>query len=435
MAFSPCSTLPTAAMNIDDYFDFDAASCDPSTSPTTCREFLHVQSAAKASPGALEEHIVFKRLVLERDAPYDSYQIKVDVDGIRPEAFYDATIGLPLTAWLENPEAYDSSDSDSCSAWSAPGSPFSFLSTLSPPLSPVNCHSSDSADGYSSDADDHFTPLRSPSPAPLLTIAPAELSTASCKPETTTLNSFDCASNAHPFEPMVHAPRPISLRRDVVGGLETMVHSPPRREAKLEAPCYYAQPPQRLELEIIQLDFNERPPSRPPSCKSEGHRVGKSRRRSKGSRKVRSVCPFPRCKMTATRPADINRHCETIHCRPCLPQIYAETGKDRLWCMGCLMRLSRSDSRVRHEKTCPHFADYLANNCIRNPILFLPLPEIYAENDRNYRLWCLACFATFPHPGDRHAHEGDCKRRKDAEESKRIEEEKLKRFDPIEVDL
>ncbi|KAJ7471436.1 hypothetical protein B0H11DRAFT_1919620 [Mycena galericulata] len=397
MALS-CPTLPSscAELNIDDYFDFDAASCN-SSSPTAGWEFLHSQTACSPKD---HENSMLTRLVLDRIAPDDAYQIKVDVAGIYAEAYHDYTLGLPL-------QTTQYSESSRC--WSVPGSPSSFMSALSPPHSPISC-GGDNAEtdfGFSSDACGH--PLRTPSPAPSYTVAPSELSTlGSCAEARTGLSP--CSESISSLATIVHAPRPVSPRRDIVGSLETIVQSHLGLQMKYipnqTEPPYWSNPSQapRGCPQIIHLDFDERPPPRSPSCGSEGpvHRVGRFKK--KASRKTRPVCPFPGCGVTATRMADIVRHCRQLHQRPCLPKIFRETGKDRAWCMGCLTILSRGDSRRRHENTCPHFAEYRKNGNIRNP-MFLPLPEIYLEDDPNYRLWCLTCFTTFTHPDERHTHE------------------------------
>ncbi|KAJ7131715.1 hypothetical protein C8R43DRAFT_657843 [Mycena crocata] len=407
MALLSCSTSPSTSdvdLDINDYFDFDAASCDSDLEGTSW-EYVDVDS--EPSSKALDRFDL-NRLVIDRD----TYQIKDEVAGIYPAAFDDATLGLPSTTqfdFWESPEAYDSSDSES---WcSTPGSPFSFSSALSPPHSPINYGSDVEHDTeFLSNADVTESP---PSPPPHIDIQ-LEPSTSSVLPQSREASPalFDSVA---PLSTIVHAPRPISPRRDVVGSLETIVQSPSEetepgtlwyfQNESDDAQCLPSDSPlTRPELQIIHLDDF---PERSPSCDSDGpvHRVGKSERR----KRKRVSCPFPTCRTTFTRDADIKRHYNKQHKPPCLPKIFRETSeKERQWCMGCLTILSRSDSRRRHEVTCPGFAQYMDSGYRRDPTI-LPLPEIYGETIPEYRLWCLKCFATFSNPDTRHIHEEECR--------------------------
>ncbi|KAJ7111982.1 hypothetical protein C8R44DRAFT_742322 [Mycena epipterygia] len=223
-----------------DYFDFDAASCDSST-PTTGWEFLHAQTASKATPPQKFYESMLNRLVIDsrnREAHHDTYQIKVDVAGIYAAAYHDPSLGLPpftQYAFLESPEAYDSSDSESC------------------------CCGVDDV-GILSDLDVHFTSSHNPFPptSPAL-VAPTELPTK-CQSRGDHVTdrrgsvfdppgprpSFRCAATKQPH--------------DIVGGLETIVQSPPKLEEEdFQSPqssaAFYSGRSDQLQL--IHLDFDE----------------------------------------------------------------------------------------------------------------------------------------------------------------------------------
>ncbi|KAJ7472763.1 hypothetical protein FB451DRAFT_1250613 [Mycena latifolia] len=417
MALSSCTTLSNGDMNIDDYFDFDAASCD-SASSTTGWEFLHAQTVGIAPPHDDFEGSMLEGLVLEHGTPQDTYQLKIDVaSSLYATTYHDASLGLPPAsasqyAFQESPEADDSSDSDSC--WSAPGSPCSFLSTLSPPRSPISSGANNAEDdgGFLSDVDVHVLSFDTPSETASQTVVPSELSTLPFfQPrEPSPPTSFDPVASTSPLATYLHAPCPIPPRGDTVVRLESIAQWPQKPE--LECLNRESTPPYDSDLspsvhrvEIIHLD--ELPPSGSPSPDFSGpvHRVGGKQSRSKKSKK-RVSCHI--CRLTFTRKADCDRHIDLKHGTPTKPKIYRVTGKDRQWCLGCLHILSRSDSRRRHENACPEFARYIKNGHVRGPII-LPLPEIYSETNALYRLWCTKCFeASFSHPGERHAHEQTC---------------------------
>ncbi|KAJ6620097.1 hypothetical protein B0H10DRAFT_2216379 [Mycena sp. CBHHK59/15] len=139
MAFSPCTTFSEADLNIDDYFDFDAASCDFSKSRNSWG--FQGQNVGKDQQPTDFDESMLERLTIDtcRDHPHalpsKSQGKAVDVYAA---VHQDGTLGLPETRYgiFESPEADESSDSESSCSFS--GSPFSFSSSLSPPLSHIS---------------------------------------------------------------------------------------------------------------------------------------------------------------------------------------------------------------------------------------------------------------------------------------------------------
>ncbi|KAJ6561887.1 hypothetical protein B0H19DRAFT_1068601 [Mycena capillaripes] len=384
MESSHSTLLSCDDMSIDDYFDFDAASCDLKSTATGW-EFRHISKA----PSSMNfDESLLERLVLDRDALYDAYQFKLDVAGI-----YSDTIPTAQYAW-DNFKACELSNSDLSD--SGPSSPSSYLSILSPPHSPISCGADNDTGCWEENAS--ITSLLHPSPTPY-TLHNEVATSAFHREASPTPPFFD--SSSHPLT-FVHAPRLVSPRRDVVEGLENIVQPPVEIAQALESTCCSDSSPGMDQLQIIHLDDD--PPRSPSPCENAGpvHRVGKPKK--KGRKRV--VCPYPNCGQTFTRRPDLPRHKELKHNRQSPVKIYSDTGKDRKWCMGCLTILSRADSRRRHEKHCPHLAEYLQFK-IRS-VLIPPLLEIFSEHNDDYRLYCSTCYETFPNPVARHAHEVLC---------------------------
>ncbi|KAJ7679173.1 hypothetical protein DFH06DRAFT_1465346 [Mycena polygramma] len=380
-------------VNLDEYFDFDAASCDPKSTAMSWETLQPAQTASKAElsmdfdPSFLESLVQ----VFHRDDPC---QIQVDVDGIEP--------GFPPNdqySWdnLVFQTYTEASDSESCS--SDPGSPSSFLSVLSSPSSPINSTADD--DVHFVDDNDYITSLRNPSP---YTVTHNGLETSTCHQEdVSSLPSLDSSSNSPTF---VHAPRPVSSRTDVVWNLESIVQPPPAdvdlgyfQSQEPESSCFGSTPVQQLQV----IPLEDAPPPSPSPCEDSGpvHRVGKPKRKGTGRKKVACYCG-----QTFTRRPDLPRHVKLKHTRPSPVKIFGNTGKDRMWCMGCLTILSRADSRRRHELHCPQMQEFKRSG-VRD-VTIPPLLEIFSETNDNYRLWCSKCYETFANPGERYAHEGRC---------------------------
>ncbi|KAJ7357982.1 hypothetical protein DFH08DRAFT_953184 [Mycena albidolilacea] len=409
MAFSPCSplssVLSTGALDMDNYFDFDAASCDPS--PT----FAAMGSDSPQAFGKTQLSMDFVQSILEmlvcqRDDTHNNpHRIRtMDVNDIFSGTgpCNDQTVGLPTTQW--SPQACDWSDSESCS--SAPGSPSSFLSTLSPPHTPISFHGADS------DKDDCINSSNGPSRASISYAAGIsnKLATSSFFPPPRPSVTIP----SPPSSIFVHAPRPV-LSRDftIVGGLEQIVQ-PPAAVEREEFVKQESDMPYRLELpppiaqpQLIHLKFLDLLPRTPSPCERKGpqHRIGK-KKPGKGG-KTTHRCLLPHCGSTLTRLPDLLRHNKFKHKHPSLVDIFGCTDeRERQWCLGCLTVLSREDSRRRHEKSCTYYADYMQAK-VQNT-MFLPLPEIYAESGAHCRLWCSHCYDVFPSPTIRHQHEIPC---------------------------
>ncbi|KAJ7845269.1 hypothetical protein B0H14DRAFT_2775081, partial [Mycena olivaceomarginata] len=299
MTFSACSplssVLSTGVLDMDDYFDFDAASCDPS--PT----FAAMGSDSPRAFGKTQPSMDFVQSILEilmcqRDDthsnPHRIRTMDVDIDDIFSGTgpCNDQAVGLPTTQW--NPQACDWSDSESCS--SAPGSPSSFLSTLSPPHTPISY-------GADSDEDDRINSSNGQSRASTSYAAGIsnELATSSFLPPprlSVTIPSL-------PSPIFVHAPRPV-LSRDVtiVGGLEQIVQPPAAAVEREEFLKQESDMPYRLELpppiaqpQLIHLEFLDLPPRTPSPCERKGpqHRIGK--KKPGKSRKNTHRCLLPHC--------------------------------------------------------------------------------------------------------------------------------------------
>ncbi|KAF8176712.1 hypothetical protein K438DRAFT_1770488 [Mycena galopus ATCC 62051] len=447
MTFSPCSSPLSDAFDMENFFDFDAASSDP-IDDTDC-EFPQL------SPNIVGlDHKSIQQTIPQWDADYNPYQIEVDVDDIfyipgepyqdiglkpspaefPPEWDIQAPKVLNVPRQLEHgglitlcqaPELCAYSDSESCS--SAPGSPSSYLCSdfSTPPQSPISCRADN--DGCS-DEDAHITSSPNPSSTLYAAVMPVELTTMAAHPSPEPFLTI-----SFPSSTLLHSPRPVSPQTDVVAGLENRVQpvaegefKPPEYELRENAPPAYSQ-----ELESLLCYRNESPvspnedlrlvldedfrlvfkaPARSPSPwynNGPHHRVGgKPLKNSKRGRKS-PRCSFPGCNQTFTRQPDLLRH-QANHKLPDLPKIFAELDeRRRKWCLGCLSVLSREDSRRRHEKSCGHFIEYERRGDVRKKI-FLPLPEIYAVKSDHCRLWCSKCYEVFPAPGVRYEHEELC---------------------------
>ncbi|KAJ7016959.1 hypothetical protein C8F04DRAFT_487577 [Mycena alexandri] len=375
--------LSSSDINIDDYFDFDAASCDPRVAAGW--EIVETGTASKALSVMDFDESILKRLLLDHDIRDDTHQIKVDFAGAYSESYDDHILEPAANFGWNDLEAYYYSDSES--SRSAPGS----LASLSPPSSPISAGADDDVDFLS------VHNSRNPSPAPFANVPPNELAT-------TTIHSAALFECFFPPPTIVHAPRPSSLRSDTVESLENIVQPPVK-----------TQPPEHFHdcRDVVvyngsegshRIIYDDAPPFRPPSRDTGGplHRDGKSKRKAR--RKV--TCTYPGCHQTLSRKADLPRHWVLKH-EPDTPlKNFRERGATRKWCAGCLSVLSRADARRRHELTCPHMVEYMQYG-VRNAI-FEPLPEIYAENREEYRLWCSHCYGTFPTPDERYGHEGPC---------------------------
>ncbi|KAJ7888830.1 hypothetical protein B0H13DRAFT_2341786 [Mycena leptocephala] len=316
MAFLPCPPPSSSCvdLNIEDYFNLDAAS-----SSATGWQFLQQpQTAAKASLSTDFDVSILEKLVLDlhRDPPHNSHQIEVDLASIYPGPYHAPTLGLPLQAthgWASLPKKYDSSDSESCS--SAPASPSSFFSTLSPPHSPISC----GAEDVEISDNDHINCFRNSSPPPYTVVLNALPSTF--HPETSPLPPFFDPS-FFPSSTFVHASRPVSPRRDVVGGPENTMQLPAQFEPKYirnqKSDLHSALPE---DFQLIQLD--DRSPSPIEYNAGPVHR-------------------------TFTRNPDVPRHWKLKHGRPTPMMIFMEIGRLRQWCMGCLTVLSRADASTEY---------------------------------------------------------------------------------------
>ncbi|KAJ7081827.1 hypothetical protein B0H15DRAFT_447189 [Mycena belliarum] len=375
-------------LNIDDFFDFDAASCD--SSATNDWEPPQTQKTGSASSPHAFDDSVLERLMFERDTHQDTHQIKVDFTGIYATTDHDMKLGLPPALeheFWESPEVSDSSvsdSSDSDSSWSAPGSPSSSRSALSPPRSPISWLADNAEDdvGLSSNLDvfassveistNFYETRRDPIPSPSTT-APS-LATHLRAPDSERL-------------PLECSREPVPL------GSSTTPLSP---AAAIISPSVHHVGD--------HLKPGDPPLSRSSSPDSPDHRTGKKPKKLP-VKKPRVPCRI--CNETFTREADLKRHRRKKHEYKSPAMIFSETGKERQWCMGCFEILSREDARRRHEETCRAFADYVDSGYVRDPTR-LPLPEIYGETNPEYRLWCLQCYGTFSHPGERHAHEQGC---------------------------
>ncbi|KAJ7158408.1 hypothetical protein C8R46DRAFT_1289881 [Mycena filopes] len=381
-------------MNIDDYFDFDAASCDP----TAATGWEMAETTKRLSVVNFDQSILDSRLLIHRDTFDDkTYQLQTETAGVYPDFYDDDAILEPATDYAYREAYYYSSDSESDP--SAPGSP---SGSLSPPSSPISSGADDDDADFLSDEGDHNDRPRLASPAPFVGAPTNELASA-----TTAL--LECSVPPSPV--IVHAPRPSSGRTDLVESLENIVQ-PTRDSPEPENFKFEMQEPELddggdniWEHQTIAID--DSPPSRSPSCDNSGpthgHTVGKSKPRR--SRK-RAVCTYPDCGQTFTRGPDLPRHWKLKHERPNLLEVFRDRGKNRKWCMGCVTVLSRADSRRRHELSCPHMLEYRQYG-VRSAV-FAPLPDIYAESREEFRLWCSCCHATFATPDERCAHEGGC---------------------------
>ncbi|KAJ7629462.1 hypothetical protein DFH06DRAFT_1334855 [Mycena polygramma] len=388
------------SLNINDYFDFDAASCDSKPTTTSSSWEYREQTADKGRLSPDFDQSIVARLILHRDTPLDEYQIKLDFTGVHVASYHDATFGLPTL----HDASWDSETSDSESSWSAPSSPASFLSAVSPPPSPIiNCKVEAEDTGFLSDLLSDEDEINALPPSPY--VAPNELSLSTFTPPAD--SDVRPSTPSSPIPQCLHSPRPVSPRKDVVAELEAIIQPP----ANSDAETYHVQkqhseePDSALVFDKIPVHFEDRPPSRSPSREYAGrvHRVGKA---NKKTRTTRVRCDFPGCTQTIGRAADVPRHQRLIHNRETLAEVFRETGKDRRWCLGCISILSRGDARRRHENTCHYFLLYIETGVRESK--FPPLPEIYAESEERYRLWCSKCSETFPDSLERYNHEDTC---------------------------
>ncbi|KAJ6482060.1 hypothetical protein C8R47DRAFT_1133791 [Mycena vitilis] len=383
-------------LNMEDFFDFDAASCDSKPTATDSSYEYRVQTASKHRLSPDFDQSIVARLILHRDTPRDEYQIKLDVSGVHVDSHHDATFGLPTL----HDFSWDSETSDSDSSWSAPSSPASFLSAVSPPPSPIiNCKVEAEDSGSLSDMYSDEDEINALPPSPY--VAPSELSLSAF---TLADSNFRPSTPPSPIPQCLHSPRAVSPRRDIVAELEAIIQPP--EDAHARADHQQSEEPEHpFVFESIPVHFEDRPPSRSPSRDYAGrvHRVGKG---NKKTRTARVRCHFLGCTQTIGRAADVPRHQKLIHNRETLAEVFRETGKDRRWCLGCISILSRGDARRRHENTCHYFQQFIDTG-VRDP-KFPPLPEIYAESEERYRLWCSTCSETFPGSLERFNHEDTC---------------------------
>ncbi|KAJ7767126.1 hypothetical protein B0H16DRAFT_1686757 [Mycena metata] len=154
----------------------------------------------------------------------------------------------------------------------------------------------------------------------------------------------------------VHAPRPSSLRSDIVESLENIVQPP--AETQLPDDLHIPGPEVDDRRDVVvdngsgqshQIIHVDAPPFRPPSRETGGpvRRVGKSKRKARR----KAACKYPGCHQILSRKADLPRHWEIKH-EPDSPlKNFRETGRARKWCAGCLIILSRTDSRKYLPKT------------------------------------------------------------------------------------
>ncbi|KAJ7830893.1 hypothetical protein B0H14DRAFT_2806062, partial [Mycena olivaceomarginata] len=288
MTFSACSplssVLSTGVLDMDDYFDFDAASCDPS--PT----FAAMGSDSPRAFGKTQPSMDFVQSILEilmcqRDDthsnPHRIRTMDVDIDDIFSGTgpCNDQAVGLPTTQW--NPQACDWSDSESCS--SAPGSPSSFLSTLSPPHTPINEDDRiNSSNGQSRASTSYAAGISN------------ELATSSFLPPPRPF-----CDHTLPSLPDIRpctSPGAVERCHDR-RGLEQIVQPPAavEREEFLkqesEMPYRLELPPPIAQPQLIHLEFLDLPPRTPSPCERKGpqHRIGK-KKPGKRSQKHTSSC-------------------------------------------------------------------------------------------------------------------------------------------------
>ncbi|KAJ7755505.1 hypothetical protein B0H16DRAFT_1690220 [Mycena metata] len=323
-------------MNIDDYFDFDAASCDPRVAPGW--ETVETETVSKTLSIMSSDESILERLLLDHHIHDDTYQAEDGFAGVYPESFNDHILE-PATdfAW-NDPEAYYYSDSD---PRSGPGSP----DLLSPPSSPISSGADDDVDFL---ADDSVPDSRDPSQAQIVDVL-HELAT-------TTIHSAALLDYLSPSPTIVYAPRPSSLRSDIVESLENIVQ--PTAETQLSDNLPISEPEVDACRDVVvdngsgqgrQIIHVDAPPIRPPSRETGGpvRRVGKSKRKARR----KAACTYPGCHQILSRKADLPRHWEIKH-EPDSPlKNFRETGRARKWCAGCLIILSRTDSRKYLPKT------------------------------------------------------------------------------------
>ncbi|KAJ6512729.1 hypothetical protein C8R45DRAFT_1152737 [Mycena sanguinolenta] len=406
MLFSPCSPLHGSCdvfdSDMDKYFDFEAAS-----SPIVDKG----RDSLQPSIDELESEL--RIMALRQAVDSNSYQVKMDVDGIWNTEFFEPSASAP--PWNNSQFDFEWLDSESSS--SAPSSPSSIFSTLQFDFERLDSESSSSAPSSPSSI---FSTLSSHSPIScelleagsngfpeeddaIIMIIPSPMPCVQAEHEViATFNSprAPCCKTSLPPSEFAHALRPVSPRS--VRGLEHVVQ-PPAEVAEHPAALVSEEP-----SPVISPTLKQRPRRSPSPCDDkEGriHLVGWEPSKTKG----RPKCPFPGCIQKFTRMPDVKRHIKDKHTIPNLPELFGEIDeKKRRWCLGCLCLLSREDSRRRHEHSCRWFGNYVeAGNVLDEN--FVPLTEVYAvEPNDGRRLWCSKCYEVHLAPGIRHHHEQTC---------------------------
>ncbi|KAK7006153.1 hypothetical protein R3P38DRAFT_3601781 [Favolaschia claudopus] len=461
MAASPQPSVDMCDSDMEQYFDFDSASCDPSHQPKAIHPdviesgmdvyfdfdaassesvFEDAENVSCVDTNPIEANqafclpsqpplvevasfidVVQPAMVPEQDldAQYDTYAMQVGVEetyaSVGPDSYHDTTI----QAFAKQCGYYKDMDPNEYLQQMVQNTEES-LAALSLVYSEWTDSEPSSAPGSPSSV--FSTPPLSPSPIP-----------SSCDDESMSeYSDEDCNSDRRsPILPLeeehvlsgngIVADSPAPSNQDSPTSSAIPVHSPPPESSSKTDTALGVESVDQVPADIKPVDPQESEclssprsvvddddysPSRSPSPAEDGpvHRVGHTPKR----KKRKSALKCPKCDETFTRLPDLNRHDFNVHTHRNRMEIYRDLAdRKRRWCMGCLHILSRDDSRRRHEDICVWFKEYSENGA-RNA-MFLPFPEIYAEKRDEHRQYCLACQEIFDDVGGRSRHEVSCR--------------------------
>ncbi|KAK6996547.1 hypothetical protein R3P38DRAFT_3287760 [Favolaschia claudopus] len=400
MPASPQTTVDMCDSDMEQYFDFESASCDPSHQPKTFHPdviesgmdvyfdfdaassesgFEDSEKVCCVNTDPIETNAVFcppSQLPLVEVTPFmDVVQLpsvpEQDLDDAMhvgtyapnsPNLYHDTTIEVS-----ETPCGYYKDMDPTKSSSSAPSTPSSLF--LTPPSSPSPIPSScddESMSEYSDeDCNSNTTPSRNACQSPILDLKHGLAVSANGIAADSPAPSNQDSPLSSVFT--VQTPRAESSSKiNTVRELEFIAQAP--------ADIKPVDLPESESLNSPRsiVDDDDYSPSRSPSpAEIESgpvHRVGHTPKR----KKRKSALKCPKCDETFTRLPDLNRHDFNVHTHRKRMEIFRDlSDRKRRWCMGVFIFFPEDDSRRRHEDICVWFKEY-SEKGVRNA-MFLPV--------------------------------------------------------------